>query len=549
MAKKPTMDGFIPRRSASNIGGSFRDGVEVKNDTSPYGLKRREITAAPESHAGQGTHGVLQTDHGLTRQDSGLRRSDIDDSLKSIDTDAPVPQKTHRRGRLFAKRKKLLWMAVLLVVVIGIGITGWIGIRTIMAGSSVFNGDIFDIIQAKKLKADTYGRTNVLIFGTSEDDEGGEHPGAFLTDSIMVLSVNQDKKDAFMVSIPRDLWVKYGAACNSGYEGKINELFGCYSDNGDDQRAGEVALSKKVAEVTGLDIQYQVHVNYTVVRQAVDAVGGVDVKIESSDPNGILDRNFDWKCNYKCYYVKYKNGEVAHMDGEHALAFMRARNAQGGYGLPNGNFDREKNQQKVMVALREKALSAGTLTNPAKITGLIDALGNNLNTNFETSEVSTLLTLATNVQTGSITSINLVDDKDPMMTTGNIRGISIVRPVAGIADYTDIASYIRKQINADAATKENASIVVLNGSGVVGAAQIAGDKLAGMGFTIDGVDNAPAGNYPRRALYARDATSAPATRAKLTALYGKPTLGLAQFGVADDVQFVVVVGQADSSNE
>lgn len=79
--------------------------------------------------------------------------------------------------------------------------------------------------------------------------------------------------------------------------------------------------------MTGLDVQYYAHINYTVVREAVDAVGGVDVKIESSDPRGILDRNFDWKCNCECYYVNYKNGEVAHMDGEHALAFMRTQRA------------------------------------------------------------------------------------------------------------------------------------------------------------------------------------------------------------------------------
>lgn len=55
-----------------------------------------------------------------------------------------------------------------------------------------------------------------------------------------------------------------------------------------------------------------------------------------------------------------------------------------GTGLAQSNFDREKNQQKVIVALREKALSAGTLANPGKVMSLISALGDNLNTNFDT---------------------------------------------------------------------------------------------------------------------------------------------------------------------
>jgi len=43
--------------------------------------------------------------------------------------------------------------------------------------------------------------------------------------------------------------------------------------------------------------------------------------------------------------VKYAQGETVLLDGERALALSRARNAQGGYGLEGGNFDREKNQQ------------------------------------------------------------------------------------------------------------------------------------------------------------------------------------------------------------
>ena len=63
------------------------------------------------------------------------------------------------------------------------------------------------------------------------------------------------------------------------------------------------------------------------------------------------------------------------------------------YGFEQSNFDREKNQQKIMVAIRDKALSAGTLTDFTKVSGIIDAIGKNLRTNFEKSEVRTLVTL------------------------------------------------------------------------------------------------------------------------------------------------------------
>src|SRR5690606_10541770 len=149
---------------------------------------------------------------------------------------------------------------------------------------------------------------------------------------------------------------------------------------------------------------------YSAVTKAVDAVGGVDVTIESNPPGmGILDRNFDWKCNFQCYYVRYDDGEKVHLDGEHALALSRARNAQGGYGLAAGNFDREKNQQKVAKAVREKALSLGTLTNVGRVTELLDAMGDNLKTNVDKSEIQTIVSLASDVPSESIISLDLND--------------------------------------------------------------------------------------------------------------------------------------------
>lgn len=537
MSNKPSVDGFIPRRTSGQAGGArpefgaslprpvprVQNRPAVQADARPTSLEPRP--ARPET--------------------SGLKRSDVDDSLRQIDDTSKQEEQRHQRGGFHSQRKRLIKRVMIALFIVFLLIGVWIGIRALLASTSIFKGDIFGLVQQKKLKEDASGRTNILVFGTSEDDEGGDHPGAFLTDSIMVLSVNQTKKDAYMVSIPRDLWVKYGQACNSGYEGKINEVFGCYSDNGKDSQAGSKALAKIIGQVVGMDIQYQAHVNYTVVRQAVDAVDGITVKVESEDPRGILDRNFDWKCNYKCYYVKYSNGQVAEMDGEHALAFMRARNAQGGYGLPGGNFDREKNQQKVLVALREKALSAGTLANPTKVTGLIGALGDNLRTNFETSEIRTVMALASDIPTSSIVSVSLVDEKEPVMTTGRVGAQSVVHPFDGLYDYDGVAAYIKRAMTSDPATKEGASVVVLNGSGVPGAAQEAATKLEGMGYAITSVGNAPDGNYQRRELYQRDTTSMPLTRTKLTNLYGTPKTGLTQFGVAADVDFVVIVGKAD----
>lgn len=537
MKKRPTtsgIDGFVPRRSGRVIG----------QPTRPIGLPRpleegeRQIRTAAEH---------------TTTPARRISRGDIDESLRQIDTEEETStpkRKLFRRKRKAAvahPRKKLIKRIALIILALLVVLGLYVGIKALIASGNIFKGNPFDIFLSQPLKQDENGRSNILIFGTSEDDP--EHSGATLTDSIMVLSIDQTKKNAYMISVPRDLYVEYGDSCPEGYQGKINSMYSCYSNDGENEAEGAAALQKKVGEIFGLDIQYYAHLNYTVVRDAVNAVGGVDVKIESNPKGvGILDRNFDWKCGYRCYYVKYEDGQIAHLDGEHALALARARNAAGGYGLAAGNFDREKNQQKIIKALREKAVSAGTLTNIGKVTSLIDALGNNLRTNFETKEIQTLMTLGNETKSESIKSIDLVAEGQELMTTGNVGGASIVRPVAGLYDYSDLKQHIKKQLTASEVTKEAAEIVVLNGSGVAGLAQREADKLEEKGFIITVVDTAPEDNYADVEIY-QIGEGKPATKAKLKALFNveKVKTGAPPIAVTDTTDFVIIFGKAPSS--
>ena len=530
--QQPSIDGFVPRRAGTLLGESKR----------PIGQPRPLVGR------------VEKTDSDQIRPSGQLARTEIDESLRQIDDEAAAPQPKKRRfgrrrknvSKSPSKRKKIIKRVAILLVVILIAIVGYVGIKAFLASNSVFKGNPFDIFQNQPLKKDANGRSNILVFGTSEDDP--DHGGANLTDSIMVVSIDQDKKNAYMVSVPRDLYVDYGETCPEGYQGKINSMYDCFSDSENDEAAGATALKNKVGDVLGLDIQYYAHLNYTVVRDAVNAVGGVDVKIESSDPRGILDRNFDWKCGYQCYFVNYKNGETAHLDGEHALALARARNASGGYGLPGGNFDREKNQQKIIKALREKASSAGTLTNIGKVTGLIDAFGNNLKTNFETKEIRTLMSLGSDIPSDSIQSISLVEDGEELVTTGNIGGASIVRPVAGLYDYSQIKLYVNKKLNSNAVSREGASVVVLNGSGVTGVGQQQADKLEAKGFAISAVDTAPEGTYAAVEIY-QIGEGNTATKAKLAELYSVTVKTSAPPAtVAEGTKFVVIFGKDPSSS-
>lgn len=535
--KRPSLDGFVSRGAPTALG-------EHHQKHSANSKPQRQAL-----HTGDEKNTSSLSD---IPRETTIGRSSIHESPQSLDDEQESPKLSRRQKRRLrhdTKRPKskarriIKWIGILLLVSV-VGVAVYLGVNAFNATNNVFEGGIFGITQKQKLKEDANGRSNFVIFGTAEDDEGGEHGGANLTDSLMVMSVNQTTKDAFMVSIPRDLWVEYGTACSAGYQGKINEVYGCFSEDGKNEAAGAAALQEKIGAILGLDIQYYVHLNFTAVVEAVDAVGGVDVTIKSEDPRGILDRNFDWKCGYRCFYVNYKNGQTVHLDGEHALALARARNASGGYGLPNGNFDREKNQQMIIKALREKAMSAGTLTNLGKVTGLINALGNNLRTNIDTKEIQTLMSLANDIPSDAITSISLVDEEDPLVTTGMIGASSTVYPIAGRYNYSAIQAFIAKAATNNPVTKEGAKIVVLNGTSVVGVAKTQADALTAKGYSISSVDNAPVGTYADIEIY-QIGEGNTATAEALKTYYNVAAIKTTSppLAVADDVSFVVVIGK------
>lgn len=542
MARQQTsMDGFVPRRPQNRRVGGTIGGEQPK----PAAKQKQPALSKPA----------------YTPKRMQISRNEIDESLKGID-DEDQQSKQHKRKKpgQASNRRKWIKRAVLLVIVIIIAMGAYVGIKAIIASGNVFKGSILDVFQEVPLKQDSNGRSNILIVGTSEDDPG--HEGGTLTDSMMILSLDQKNKNAFMVSIPRDLYVKYGQACNSGYAGKINEYYNCVKD-GESKEAIQSALTKEagfVGNIFGLDVQYGVNVNYTVMRQMVNAVGGsITVTIESRDPRGQMDSNFDWKCGVgdrkvsraevlrRCppsgHFIDYKNGPVT-LDAEHALYLAQARGDKAPtYGFEQSNFDREKNQQKIIKAIREKAVSAGVLADFSKVSAIIDALGDNLRTTFETKEFRTLVSLAKDIKSEDIKSISLIDGDTPVMTTGNVNGMSVVRPAAGVYDYSDLRALIQQKLSTDPVVREGAPIAVFNGSGVAGTAQTESDKLETAKFTVASVGNAPASaTYPRYTLY-QIGTGNKGTASKLKQRYGvEITSDKPPVTVDASVKFVLIIG-------
>lgn len=551
--KSQSIDGFVLRRPSNASGEPERKRVFIDTvDTDNQVKSKKNISDQNPKKSATKKETSLE-DEALILDNA------INESLEQLPNEDDSSAKKHGKSSRFKhhekksknqkklgkpksrKRKIIKWSAIAILALILI-VTGYFVVKALLAGGKVFQGNVLDALTSKtKLQEDSNGRTNILIFGTSGYEMSQDAwDGAFLTDSIMVLSVNQEKNDAYMVSLPRDLYIKHTCKALGTSAGKLNESYYCgYTDNKNDEKAGAAELEKAAEAVLGLDIQYYIHADWTALIQAVDAVGGVDVTIDSSDSRGVYD---------VATKVKYPNGE-AHLNGERALALARSRNSHGGYGLGAGNFDREMYQQKILAALQKKALSAGTLTNLSAVNALIDALGDNLRTDFKTSEIQTIVDLTKNIKTENIVSLPLVsrpDDEPDLLKTDNVGGASVVVPVAGTYNYTDIQKYIKSNLTSDPVTKEAAIIDVLNGSGVAGFAKTKANELEEAGYTIGEVTNAPQNITDKVVIYQIDSSKS-GTASALENKFGVKveTGSLSGYTPNDKTAFVIVFGSED----
>ncbi len=531
-----SFDGFVPRDAGS-----------------------RPTKQTPQTRANsQSTPAVSTRPSTSARPATRIAKSEIDASLKEIDAGVKKPMKGRRKKQKSLRRRIIVW-SILAVLAAIIAVGGWMVYKAMHATSTIFkgNGNVLSALVApdKSLKTDQYGNTNILLLGTSESDPG--HPGAQLTDSMMVVSFNQKTHQMFMISIPRDLWVTYPQPCSVGYSGKINATYECalgtnlggISATQNDEQTAETIVATKVSDVTGAQIQYVAHMNLAVIQKVVDAVGGVDITIDSPDPRGILDRNFDWRCNYRCYLVKYPNGP-AHLDGTHAMWLAQARNDSGGYGLPRGNFDREDNQRKIALATKDKAMSVGFLANPINVVNFLDALGSNIHTTIDVSEIKSFVDALKAIPTNNIASLDIQADSNVLTTGQGPDGSSIVRPTAGLEDYSGLQAYIAKLLSGGAPLMaEQATVDVLNGSGVAGAAQQVATDLTNAGITVGNVASITAGSYPKYTIYDLSKGQKPKTLAAIQDKLGvKTTSATLPAGVTSTAQFVVIVGAQSSAS-
>jgi len=352
--------------------------------------------------------------------------------------------------RQFSWKRFFKWSAITIATILILG-GGWLGWKILHNELKIFGWKgLASILHPSKLKGEDEGHVNIIIAGNSADDPG--HGGADLTDSIMVVSMNTKTNTGFMLSIPRDLYVNIPG---NGYA-KINEAY----QDGNNEHFSEAGyppggmglLEKTVSQVTGLPMNYYALVNYGAVRDAVDAVGGITVTIQSSDPRGLNDPSPDYGNSAKPLVDHLSNGPHT-LNGIQSLALSRARgDTYGSYGYGLSDFVRTQNQRLILLALKDKASSLSTLSNPIKISNLFDSLGNNVKTDLTLGNVARLYSLVKKVPSSTITSVGLnsVNGSSLLKNYTTYSRQSALIPAAGIDNYNAIQTYLQTIYNPPA---------------------------------------------------------------------------------------------------
>lgn len=440
--------------------------------------------------------------------------------------------KTMKNPKKPTSKKRKIILSIIITILSLILIAGTIFVlwgNDIIAKITGGQGNVLDFIfaddQYEPLKTDANGRTNILALGTSgynmAGDEGnGTHDGAQLTDSIMVISLNQDTGDIAMLSLPRDL--KASPTCTA--TGKINEVYWCNNINGDNEAAGATALMAEVGNILGMDFQYYIHLNWGSLVSIVDTLGGITIT---------LDEDIE---DY--YYTKavYQAGVEYTINGEEALGLARAR-----HGTTSGDFSRGASQQKILIGIKNKVFEKDlSITDLLSLAG---TLGDNLRTNFSIDEMKTLAHLTSEFDFDSMRQISLLAP-ERLMTTGMINGISYVLPSAGVGNYTAIQNYIAKMLSNDPKVYEDASILVLNGTDTAGLASSERTSLEEENYMNISIDDAPAGTYDAEYTLYTLTDDKPNTKKSLEKRYNLTAKSADELpaGISTAYDFVLILG-------
>lgn len=368
-------------------------------------------------------------------------------------------------------KKKIFGILTIIFVIAGLALLGFFGYKAYNSVKNIFSdqgGGVLSLFNGstnQALRGEDNGRVNVLLLGVG--DEG--HSGSTLSDTIMIASYDVKTKNIALFSIPRDLYVKIPGNGST----KANAAHAYGEEKG--KKQGPQLASQTISQTFDIPLHYYVRVDFSGLKDIVDALGGVTVNVE----NTFCDYNYPTEYKGDTSKVCFTAGPQQ-MNGVKALQYSRSRHA---LGVEGSDFARSKRQQLLMVAIKEKAMSTGTIANPKKVLDLLAALGNHVKTDIGMNDIPRLIEIAEGVDTSKLITKNF--DNSPtgyLVSDSSATAGYILIPRSG--NWKEIQGVV-KNIFAESLVKtEQAKVAVLNGTWTTSLAQTAGGELKQAGYNV-----------------------------------------------------------------
>jgi anionic cell wall polymer biosynthesis LytR-Cps2A-Psr (LCP) family protein len=230
-------------------------------------------------------------------------------------------------------------------------------------------------------------------------------------------------------------------------------------------------------------IHFYVRVNFTAFESIIDEIGGIDIRVaETIDDPLYPDEGF----GYDPFYIEA--GEQ-HLDGKTALKYARTRATFG------GDFDRGRRQQDVLLAVRDQIVKLDQLPQlVAKAPLLMEALGEAIRTDIDLEQALKLTQLASEIDAQQIVTAVIDHNYTSAWETPDGAQVLIANREA-MRQLRDLL-FAEVQVAGDGASltdrlaRENARILVLNGSHTAGLAHSTGDYLTGQNLQVVEVGDA-----------------------------------------------------------
>ncbi len=396
------------------------------------------------------------------------------------------------------EKKASHWIKGHIILTVIILILGAFTIKGVVGAIKI--GEPFSVKQivisaiSNGIETDSYGRTNILLLGI-----GGEgHDGANLTDTMIVASIDYKNNLLPMLSIPRDLYVENEKV---GWGTRLNGIYELILDDTGDQEQAIEELRSEIEKILGIEIQYYAMVDFQGFEDIVDAIGGISIDVESELYDPFYPGPDGSGITYDPFYVSAGTQE---MDGETALKYARSRST-------SSDFDRARRQQKVINAIKEKALNLGFVLKPGKITDTIKAISNNFKTNLSIKEIITLAGMADKFNSDSMISevINdLAYERAGFLYTPEREaygGAFVLVPYAGSFD--EINMFAKLFFYNPEVYKKQTPIQILNGTKTESLAGLSKMYLHRYGFNVIEYGNAIEKNVEKTKIYILDKES------------------------------------------